>query len=153
MERNRLYECMLLLDNREVKKDWEGLKKDVTAKFTKHGVEILSARRWEERRLAYPIQRQKRGTYVLVYFKGATKSANSIRRELELHEPVLRYLMLSAEEVPASAYEPEAAFDPNKIPADDYVESPSREPRVPEPAVVPDAGEATRAAGNGEAQG
>jgi small subunit ribosomal protein S6 len=35
---------------------------------------ILSSRRWDERRLAYPIKGQNRGTYLLVYFSRPTPS-------------------------------------------------------------------------------
>ena len=42
---------MLLLDNREVKRGWEELKTSVNGLFEKHGAEVVSARRWDERRL------------------------------------------------------------------------------------------------------
>ena len=66
--RTRTYECMCLLDNGEVRKGWEPLKEAVAGLFTKHGAKILSNRRWDERRLAYPIEGHNRATYLLVYF-------------------------------------------------------------------------------------
>ena len=67
MEQTRTYECMCLLDNREVRKGWEPVKQTVADMFAKHGVEVLSARRWDERRLAFPIKGQERGTYLLTF--------------------------------------------------------------------------------------
>ena len=106
---------MLLLDNREVKKGWQTLKDGVTGLFQKHGAEVLSGRRWDERRLAYPIRRQHQATYLLCYYKADTSTLVAIRRELEYTEPVLRHLTVQCEEVPASAFEPEAEFDESQV--------------------------------------
>lgn len=113
MKRN--YECMLLLDNREVRQGWQRLKDVVAAMFTKHGGQILSSRRWDERRLAYPILRHQRGTYLLVYFAAETSSLAALRREIELSETVLRHVIRTCDEVPETAYEPEVEFDETAI--------------------------------------
>lgn len=119
MKLQRTYECMCLIDNREVRKGWQPAKDAVTAMFTKHGAKIVSDRRWDERRLAYPIKGQQRGTYLLVYFTADTQGLTAIRRDLQFNESLLRYLLLDCDEVPQTAYEPEAAFDVNAIPVDD----------------------------------
>ena len=122
---------MCLLDNREVRNGWEPLKQAVTGVFTKHGGNVLSARRWDERRIAYPIKGQNRGTYLLVYFAADTQAVTAIRRDLQFNESILRSLLLDCAEVPQTAYEPEAAFDVNAIPADDSDDLPVE----PEPVV------------------
>lgn len=141
MQRTRSYECMCLLDNREVRKGWQQLKDALTAMFTKHGGKILSSRRWDERRLAYAIHGQHRGTYLLIYFTADTQVLGAIRRDLQFYESLLRYLLVDCPEVPQSAYEPEADFDVNAIPADD---APPPPPPPPPPApVVVEAGSST----------
>ena len=115
---------MCLLDNREVRKGWQTLKDSVLAMFTKHGAKILSGRRWDERRLAYTIKGQQRGTYLLVYFSADTQGLGAIRRDLQFNESLLRFLLVDCEDVPQSAYEPEAAFDINTIPSDDAPPAP-----------------------------
>ena len=119
MERTRNYECMCLLDNREVRKGWDSLKDAVAGLFTKHDAKVLSSRRWDERRLAYPINGQIRATYLLVYFSMDTQALPNLRRELQFSEPTLRYMITDCEDIPADAYEPEAEFDVNAIPEDD----------------------------------
>lgn len=119
MDRLRTYECMCLLDNREVRKGWDPLKGVVTGMFTKHGAEMLSSKRWDERRLTYSIRGQQRATYLLCYFKANTQQITGIRRDLQFSDVVLRSLVLACEEVPATAYEPEAAFDVNAIPSEE----------------------------------
>lgn len=139
LQRTRTYECMCLLDNREVRKGWQPLKDAVAGQFTKHGARILSCRRWDERRLAYTIKGQHRGTYLLVYFAADTQAVTGIRRDLQFNESLLRYLLLECAEVPQAAYEPEAAFDVSSIPADDAPPQPAEpvaaEPVAEEPAV------------------
>lgn len=137
MQRTRTYECMCLLDNREVRKGWQPLKDAITAQFTKHGAKILSSRRWDERRLAYPIKGQLRGTYLLVYFAVDTQAVAAIRRDLQFNESLLRWLLVDCAEVPQGAYEPEADFDVNAIPSDD---APASAPVV---EAAPEAVEAT----------
>jgi ribosomal protein S6 len=132
---------MCLLDNREVRKGWQPLKEAVGGMFTKHGAKIISARRWDERRLSYPIRGQQRGTYLLMYLEADTQQVVGIRRDLQFNEAVLRSMLVSCAEVPQTAFEPEAAFDVNAIPTGD---------RAPEQPATP-APEPTEPAGRGPA--
>ena len=118
----RTYECMCLLDNREVRKGWESLKGSVAAIFTKHTAKVLSSRRWDERRLAYPIRGQIRATYLLIYMSIPTDQIPVLRRDLQFSDSVLRYMISDCDELPADAHEPEAEFDVNSIPEDDAPE-------------------------------
>jgi small subunit ribosomal protein S6 len=145
LQRTRTYECMCLLDNREVRKGWQPLKDAVTGLFTKHGAKILSSRRWDERRLAYAIRGQHRGTYLLIYFAADTQVLTAMRRDLQFNEALLRYLLVDCPEVPQTAYEPEAEFDVNAIPADDAPPPPPPPPPPVEPAPM---AEATTEAGS-----
>jgi ribosomal protein S6 len=132
---------MVLLDNREVKKGWNEIKRLVTGLLEKHGAKVASSRLWGERRLAYSVQHQNRGTFLLLYFTSATSAVNPIRRELELAEPVLRHLITTCDAIPDSAHEPEPEFDVTQIrdeaelPRQPRVEAP--EPAAPEPEAQP----------------
>ena len=139
---------MCLLDNREVRKGWESLKDAVAAIFTKHDAKVLSSRRWDERRLAYPIDGQIRATYLLMYFAIDTQNLPVLRRDLQFSEPMLRYMITDCAEVPEGAYEPEAEFDVNAIPEDD---APDVE-EAPESEEKPAEGEAA-AKGEAAAEG
>ena len=90
MQRTRTYECMCLLDNREVRKGWQPLKETVVGMFKKHGAEMLSARRWDERRLAYPIRGQQRATYLLESGAAAGRQAANCQTA---QEPVRRAVL------------------------------------------------------------
>ena len=97
---SQIYEGMFVLDNDAVRDGWEGAKGLVTGVLEKHKATVLSARRWDERRLAYPIQGNRRATYLLAYYQIPGEEIPAMRREFDLSEEVLRYLFLSVDVVP-----------------------------------------------------
>ncbi|HTF88967.1 MAG: 30S ribosomal protein S6 [Planctomycetota bacterium] len=120
------YEGMFLLDNQVVRTDYKTAKAVVTDTLKKHGAEIVSARRWDERRLAYPMAGRQRATFMLTYFKAGPNAITGIRRDAELDERILRHLLLKVEEVPATELELSLAegddYAPPPPPADDAID-------------------------------
>ena len=94
------YEGMFLLDNEVVRKGWDEAKGLVTATLEKHGAQVQTARRWDERLLTYPIRGRRRATYLLTYFNAQGPEIENVRHDLDISEGVLRYLFLSVEEIP-----------------------------------------------------
>lgn len=101
----KLYEGMFLLDNDVVRSDWASAKALVTGTLEKHGGVVRSVRRWDERRLAYPIGKKNRATFLLCYYELPGAAAETVRRDFDLSEKVLRYLILSAPAVPEKELE------------------------------------------------
>jgi len=58
------------------------------------GGEVLVTRLWEERRLAYAINGQRKGTYWLYYFRGPSSMLTALNRQWEIHDGILRHLVL-----------------------------------------------------------
>jgi len=145
--RTQLYEGMFLVDNETVRESWKAAKAAVTDVLAKHGAKIETARRWDERRLVYPIQRRLRATYLLVHFELDTQAIAGLRRDLELSERVLRYLLKSVEAVP----EGERELSQVEL-ADDFVvpEPPPEVEAVVEEPEKEEAGEGAGAEAKGE---
>jgi small subunit ribosomal protein S6 len=61
------------------------------------GAEIIALRKWDERRLAYSIQGNKRGIYFLVYFLAPADRLSVIERSCNLSEQMLRALITRAD--------------------------------------------------------
>src|SRR5690349_5161434 len=61
-----------------------------------HGGEILVLKRWDERKLAYEIKRQKRGLYIVAYFRGPGAIVVASQRDVNLSEDILRVLVTDA---------------------------------------------------------
>lgn len=95
--RHRIYEGMFLVDPLVASQDWNRITEHIERTITRYGGKVLRIRKWGERRLAYPIQKKQRGTYVLAYFQTPTNSLPAIRGDLHLSELVLRFLLLQAE--------------------------------------------------------
>jgi small subunit ribosomal protein S6 len=96
----KLYEGMFLIDNDLVRESWQAAKSAVTNILTKHGATVHTARRWDERALAYPIRGRRRATFVLSYFEIDSDRNGELIRDFEIHTSVMRYLVTSASEVP-----------------------------------------------------
>ena len=94
----RTYEGMFLLDSGQAVKDWEATVAGVTSVLERYGAELLLNGKWDERKLAYSIKKQKRGTYYLAYFTAPTDAIAKIRADLTLREEVLRFLILALSE-------------------------------------------------------
>jgi small subunit ribosomal protein S6 len=65
------------------------------------GAEIISFRKWDERRLAFEIKGNKRGVYFLAYFKALPDSLAGLERDCNLSEKVLRAMWTRAEHITA----------------------------------------------------
>ena len=106
-----LFEGMFLIDNDTVRAGWPAAKAVVGDLIAKHGGSVVTARRWEERPLAYPIRGRHRATFLLAFFEMPGDSIPSFHRDLEIKEDVLRYLQLRVEAVPEGEAELAAAED------------------------------------------
>lgn len=140
----QIYEGMFLLDNDFVRADWAKAKSLVTGLIAKHGGTVLTARHWAERKLAYTIKRRDRATYLLAYFNLGADGFQGLRRDLDLSEEILRYLLTAAEAVPDGEAELMAKEETGEF---SLPEPPSEEPE-PEP----EAPKAKAPAAEGEAK-
>jgi small subunit ribosomal protein S6 len=104
----RLYEGMFLVDNSEARKNYDGVSENIARIITKYGGEVKRSERWAERRLAYPVRRRDRGTYILVYFTASPESIMEIRRDCSIDEFILRNMILRANAMPEEEPKDEA---------------------------------------------
>lgn len=92
-----VYESLFIFDSNRYGRDPVGVSGQIAELVTKLGGEVLVSRLWEERRLAYPINGQRKGTYWLTYHKLDSRQLTTLERELQLNESVLRSLTLKVE--------------------------------------------------------
>lgn len=116
------YEGMFLVDARQFPKGADEALEWVKGLIVKHGGSVIESGKWDERRLAYEIKKQRRGLYMLFYFEAPTSAVAQIERDCQLSESVLRLLILRHEgEIPKDAFRPAP-------PADAIAAAPAREP-------------------------
>ena len=92
----RQYEGMFLFPQ-AVTADLTAASDHVRDSITRHGGEVVSLVKWDERRLAFDIAGNKRGVYFLAYFTAPTSSIASIERDCNLSERMLRAMIVKAD--------------------------------------------------------
>lgn len=86
------YEGLYILDSGRFARDPDGTVRQITDAIADAGGEILVSRMWEERRLAYPIKKQRKGTYWLLYFKLEGARLDELRARFQHADSILRYM-------------------------------------------------------------
>lgn len=124
-----VYEGLFIFDSNRYGRDPAGISGQLETVITEAGGEVLASRLWEERRLAYPIKRQRKGTYWLTYFKLDSLEIKNINRQFELSDSILRSLVLKV--------------DPRIV--DTLVEHATAKPETAKPAAEPVAEKAAEA--------
>jgi small subunit ribosomal protein S6 len=94
----KLYEAMFLVDSAEATTDWDGVIATIKNLLEKSSAEIVSIRKWDDRKLAYEINGKGKGTYILCYFRAAGSKLRDIERDIQLSERIMRVLILCAED-------------------------------------------------------
>ena len=136
-----VYECLFILDSNRYARDPNGVSGQIPDMVEKSGGEVLASRLWQEQKLAYPINNQRKGTYWLTYFRLESEKVSEFNRSCQLNDNVLRSLTLKVEprlvdalvahargekvpeETPADEAPAEAAPAEEAAPADDAVEA------------------------------
>jgi small subunit ribosomal protein S6 len=103
----RLYEGLFLIDAAEAASDWDGVTEMIKRILEKGSAEILSLRKWDDRRLAYDIAGKDRGTYILVYFNAPTVNISGIERDIRLSERVMRSMIVRGDQITQADMEKE----------------------------------------------
>ncbi len=71
----------------------------------RHDGKVLVLKKWDERKLAYEINRQKRGVYIIAYFTGPGSIVTAIERDVNLSEEILRVMITRADHLNQSEME------------------------------------------------
>ena len=92
-----VYEGMFILDSNRYSRDATGIAAQIPEMIQSLGGSMLASRLWEERRLAYTIKGQRKGTYWLMYVNMDATQVAGLRRQLDINESILRFLLLKIE--------------------------------------------------------
>ena len=92
----KLYESMFLVDSAEAQ-NWDSVITIIKTVLERAEAEIVSIKKWDDRKLAYGIKGKNRGTYILCYFRADGDRIREIERDVHLSERIMRVLILSTE--------------------------------------------------------
>ena len=98
----RRYELMLVFRPDAPDERLSAIIDRTTRQMTAAGGQIVKVAPWGRRRLAYPIDRQREGSYHIIVFEAPASAVAELERSLLITEEVLRHLVVRQER-PAKA--------------------------------------------------
>jgi small subunit ribosomal protein S6 len=99
-ESMRLYETIFIIQPELSEEDAEGHIKRVENLITRLGGEIVRTERWGKKRLAYEINKQRYGYYVLLRLRGDPAILPELERHYRLTESIIRSTVISLKTEP-----------------------------------------------------
>jgi len=96
-----LYECVFIIRQDIPATQVETLTTGFAEIITKNGGKVEKIEQWGLRSLAYRINKNKKGHYVLFNLDAPPSAITELERNLGLHEDVLRFLTVRVEELEA----------------------------------------------------
>lgn len=90
----RHYEQVVILQSTLSDEETENQIQAIQNTITDNGGEIVFLHKMGIKKLAYPINKNKRGLYIVVYFKLEPKHILEVERKLRFNESVLKFLTI-----------------------------------------------------------
>ncbi len=103
-ERTGLYEGMFLFPQ-SATANLQAAIDHLKEILEKCDVSIINFSKWDDRRLAYEIDGNKRGVYFLVYFNAPTSMMSDLERRCNQSEDIIRMMVTRAEHIPTEIIE------------------------------------------------
>jgi len=100
----RKYETFFIVDPDLPDETNSAVDNKVQTIVSSNGGEVLAYTPWGKRKLAYPIKKRTRGSYVLMEYSGGPALVAELERNLRIDERVLKFITVLLEE----------RFDPEK---------------------------------------
>ncbi len=142
------YELIYIVTPRRAPAEVEQVGTWLEGQVTTGGGEVLSTRTWGRRRMAYPINHNLDGTYVIARLRMPAPTAVNLERALHIQEDVIRHMLIrgimGSDEPPPEFMSERPRFAPRPMPME---RGEMRAPTTAEaPAeAAPDGGESAEA--------
>ncbi len=98
-ESQPLYEGMFLFNPSEIGSSLATATELVQQVLDRANAEVVAIYKWDDRKLAYDIKNQKRGLYMLAYFKADGGKIPGLERDVNLSEQITRVMVLRADHI------------------------------------------------------
>jgi small subunit ribosomal protein S6 len=95
-DRRYNYEAMFLI-SQAVAADLTGAIEHINEILRRADAQLIAMSKWDERRLAFEIDKQKRGVFILTYFSAPAAKVDHITRDCNLSERIMRVMLLRAD--------------------------------------------------------
>ena len=102
MLRMRNYELLTIINSEISDEDIEDKIEKIKQLITKEGGEIKDLNKWGKRRLAYEVNKAKKGFYLLIQFSLNPQLVKEVERDLKYVDGIERFMTVSISEGMAS---------------------------------------------------
>lgn len=90
-----LYETLYAFDSTRMSAEGDAIRLALRNNLEKYGAEIVVERPWDENgKLAYPINKQKKAYFYIVYYKMESTKQSELEGDLRLNENLLRHMTI-----------------------------------------------------------
>lgn len=88
------YENIIILDPNLDEKTVESAVERVRDLVIKKGGEVLKSENWGLKKLSYNLKKQKKGVYILLFFKAPSPVIAELEKFYKVFEPLLKFLIV-----------------------------------------------------------
>jgi small subunit ribosomal protein S6 len=88
---------MFILDSGKYAAGADAVQKEVLGAIERVGGKVLASRPWQDTKLAYAIEKHRRGVYFLTYFELESTKVVELERLMKFVDSVIRHLVLAVE--------------------------------------------------------
>ncbi|HHU91284.1 MAG TPA: 30S ribosomal protein S6 [Clostridiaceae bacterium] len=88
------YEAMYIITPTVDEEQMKAIVEKFNELISEHG-ELEKVEEWGKKKLAYEVQDQKEGYYVLVYFTANSEFPLELERNFKINENILKYLIIN----------------------------------------------------------
>ena len=95
------YELFYIVNPNFERKKIDDAMKEIESRLNKTKSKIINHVIWGKKKLAYPIQEHKYGTYIMVHYNGGDKNAlNEFNSWLKLSDLIIRHMIVRLDNEP-----------------------------------------------------
>lgn len=94
----RIYENLFIVKPDATEEEVDGLVELMSGHVTKAGGTIDKVEKWGKRRLAYRVEKQREGSYVLMQFTAGPETVKEFERRLRVQDAIIKFLTVRIDE-------------------------------------------------------
>ncbi len=96
--RAREYETIFIVNPESTSDQLDQISGRLTEVISRLEGKLLRAENWGKRRLAFPVAKQTKGTYIYLHYLGYADMVHEVERNMRMIEPVIKYMTVKIEE-------------------------------------------------------
>jgi small subunit ribosomal protein S6 len=95
-----IYESLFIIRPSLNDEETSTLVEKIKGVVEKNGATLVKAENWGRKKLAYEIKRERKGTYVYLFFKGPGQVIGELERSYRLEDSIIKFLTVRLESEP-----------------------------------------------------